>query len=186
MDGTTTTPDARAADLRCRPCRKDYAKADLANPRRCPGCGGPLVSIQQIADMGAVTEQALRDLHKSSVRMMRLTGLSMLTVEIITFFLPDRATAEFFATGVTAATAAAAVAVEVWAATASRLWMVVASIALQLAAILFFFPAIAFFGSLIRGPLVFVLASLPLAGALTAWNDFRGYNRILRLHRKQR
>lgn len=117
---------------------------------------------------------------------MRLTSLSMVTVQIMTYFFEDRQAADFFNDVVTTAAAAASIATEVWAFTKSRIWMVVASLSIQLAAILFFFVAVAFLSQFMPPRLALLIAVLPLAGSLAAWHQFRAYSQILRLQRKAR
>jgi hypothetical protein len=93
---------------------------------------------------------------------------------------------DFFDQWVPVPALAAVIATEVWNRTAARAAMVVAAILIQTAAILFFFAATGFLATLIPARLAVLVACLPLVGALTAWGQFRGFNRILRLHRKAR
>jgi hypothetical protein len=115
---------------------------------------------------------------------MRITSLSMVSLQIMTYFFEDRQAADFFNDVVTTATAVATIATEIWAFTRSRLWMLIASLCIQLAAILFFFVAVGFLSQFLPPRLAVFIGILPLAGSLAAWHQFRAYTQILRLHRK--
>jgi hypothetical protein len=128
----------------------------------------------------------MADLRRESVRIMRLTSLSMMSVQIMTYFFEDQVTANFFNDLVTAASVAASIATEVWAWKASRAAMILASLFIQAASVMFFFIAAAFFSLFMSPKLALFLACLPLAGSLMAWNHFRGYNNIIRLNGKSR
>lgn len=110
----------------------------------------------------------------------------MLSVQIMTYFMEDRQAASFFNDVVTTSAAIAVIATEVWAFTGTRIWMILASLAIQAAAILFFFVAIAFLSQFMPPRLALLLAVLPLAGSLAAWHQFRAYSQTLRLHQKRR
>ena len=171
-------------EVRCRPCRKSYLLAKLANPIRCPECGGPMLSVAQLSRFDEDTRAALKARQDSSSNIMRLTSLSMVSVQVMTYFFEDREAATFFNDVVTTAAAAATVATEVWAYTASRVWMLLASIMIQIAAILFFFVAAAALAPFLGGRISVFVACLPLAGSLAAWHHFRAYSHTLRLHEK--
>jgi hypothetical protein len=142
--------------------------------------------VAQKEEQKAATTQALADLHKESVRIMRLISFSMVSIQVVTYVLPDQQSADFFNNSVTAASVVASVATEIWAFTRARVWMIMASVFIQIAAILFFFVAVAFFAVFLPGQLAMLIACLPLAGSLMAWHQFRGYNNLLRLDRKHR
>lgn len=175
-----------AEERMCRPCRKNWPVARLADPRRCPQCGGPVTSAAQIEQQHAETDSALKELVTRSAWIMRLTSLSMVSVQIMTYFFEDQQAASFFNDVVTTSAAVASIVTEVWAFTGARIWMVLASLSLQAAAILFFFVAAAFLTHFMPSRLALLVAVLPLAGSLMAWHEFRAYSQILRLHRKAR
>jgi hypothetical protein len=56
--------------------------------------------------------------------------------------------------------------------------MVVASLSLQVAAIGFFFFGMGALSALLTPRLAMLVAVIPLAGALWAWNDLRAYDKI--------
>ena len=171
-------------EVRCRPCRKTYLTAHLANPKSCPACGGPTLSASQLERFDLETKASLKSMQNRSATVMRLTSLSMVSVQLMTYFFEDREAATFFNDVVTTAAAAATIATEVWAYTASRMWMLMASILIQLAAIMFFFVAVAALTPFLGGRISALIACLPLAGSLLAWHHFRAYSQTLRLNEK--
>lgn len=177
---------ADATEVRCRPCRHTFRVQELVNPKRCATCGGPTVSLAQMEQFQAATGEALETLKTRSVWIMRATSLSMVSVQILTYFIKDRTIATFFNDVVTAAAITAAVATEAWAFTGSRLWMILASLSIQVAAILFFFVAMPLLYWLVEDRLAVEIACLPLAGSLLGWYQFRAYSQLLQLNQKKR
>ncbi len=171
--------------VRCRPCQQVFQVLHLTNPRRCPTCGGPTVSTAQLQQFQAATQAALKSLQHQSAWIMRITSLSMTSVQLMTYFFDDQEAGTFFNDVVTTAATAATVATEVWAYTGSRTWMILASACIQVAAILFFFVAMAFLHQFMPSRIALLVACMPLAGSLAAWHQFRAYTRIMRLDQKK-
>lgn len=178
-------PNCKAMDeVRCRPCRKVYEVILLANPKRCPQCGGPTLTVSQLGGYNAATEQSLVKLRAESARIMRVVGIGMMSMQVMTYFFTDRQAATFFNDVVTGTTTMAAIATEIWAFTASRAWMIIGSVFIQAGAILYFFVATGFLSQFLPSRLATLIACLPLAGSLLAWHKFRDYSQVLRLHQK--
>lgn len=175
-----------SSTVRCSPCRKTYALESLDNPRRCPNCGGPTRTQAQDEGYRAATEASLDELRSKSLHTMRLLSYGMMTVQIITYAIPDRQLADFVEHFVMATSTISTVATELWAWTRKSLWMIIASCFIQLAAILLFFVLIGLLAEAVGGRLAFIVAAAPLAGSLLAWHHFRGYTKILRLHQGRR
>lgn len=118
--------------------------------------------------------------------MMRLLSFGMMGVQIIAYVIPDRQLADFVQHVVMVTSTVSAVATELWAWTRRRLWMIIASCFIQIAAILLFFVLIALLAQVVDGRAAFMVAATPLGGSLIAWRNFRGYTKILRLDQKAR
>ena len=134
----------------------------------------------------AATNDALTALKTRSVAIMRMTSLAMTSVQIVTFFVQDRTIATFFNDVVTIAAVAASITTEAWACIGSRFWMILASLCIQIAALMFFFVAVAVLQGFLPSKLAMVIACLPLAGSLAAWHQFCAYSQIIRLNQKKR
>ena len=186
MSPGETVEQPEVAEVRCQPCRQTWRVLDLENPRRCAKCGGPTVSMAQLEQFKQATSAALAALKARSTSIMRMTSFSMLSVQIVTYFIDDRTTATFFNDVVTTAAAASTIATEVWAFTGSKLWMVLASLCIQIAAIMFFFVAVAVFNEFVDPRSATMIACLPMAGSLAAWHQFRAYLQLMRLNQKKR
>ena len=165
--------------LRCFPCKKEWRPAEMDNPRRCPRCGGPVLSAAQLQAHKDQTLQSLATLRLRSSWIMRLTSLAMASVTLMNGYFQDRLAADFMTHLIMTTSSAGSILTELWAYTANRWWMLAASIAIQAAAVLFFFVGTAFLIDFVSPKLATLLAALPLAGALSAWHDFRGYTKIL-------
>ena len=152
----------------------------MENARRCPLCGGPALSSGQVKNQQAKTRKSLDDLRTRSSWIMRLTSLSMGVVTLMNGYFQDRQAADFITHFVMTTSSAGSVLTELWAYTANRWWMLAASISIQAAALMFFFISTAYFADFVSSRLAMLISALPLAGALSAWYDYRGYLNIER------
>jgi len=132
------------------------------------------------------TDASLKDLRAKSLFVMRNLSFGMMGMQVITYAIADRQFAEFVNNAVMVTSTASVVFTELWAHTHKGVWMVIASISIQLAAILIFFVLVGLISQFVRGFPVFVVSALPLAYSLMAWRHFRAYNHIQKLDRKAR
>ncbi|GEP41054.1 hypothetical protein BGE01nite_03450 [Brevifollis gellanilyticus] len=116
---------------------------------------------------------------------MRNLSFGMMGVQILTYVIADRQFAEFVDHFVMITSTISAATTELWAWTRRNFWMVIASVLIQITAILIFFVLVGLMSQFLRGPGVFFIAALPLAGSLAAWRNFGAYTKILRLHQKK-
>lgn len=167
---------------RCRPCVKDFVEAGLASVRRCPQCGGPLLSLTQMQKHEKEAQEALGRLRRQSAVTMTASALLMVVMQAILSFLQSAEVAGYFNWLVFGVASASIVAAALWMFTAKKIWMLCGAILLQTAAAVFFFVVMGvvrpFF---MPGMVKMIVAALPMAGALLAWHQFRAYCQLLRL-----
>lgn len=167
---------------RCRPCVEDFEESNLANVRRCPQCGGPLLSLTTLLKHEQETQGALNRLRKQSGATMVGCALLMVVMEVCFSFLMSAKVAAFFNLLVFGAATASIAAAALWLFTAQKFWMLSGAILLQIAAAVFFLVAMGALSQIFMPGIVrIVIAALPMAGTLLAWHQFRSYCQLLKL-----
>lgn len=174
------------ATVQCRPCRQTYQVTGMANPRQCPTCGGPTLSAAQTQGFRAATDASLRQVRSQCLHMLRVLTFGMIGVQILTYALSDRQIAEFVNHVVTIFSTIAAFATEFWAATGKRIWMIIASVCVQIAALVIFYVIMglaAWVG--LDGRVGFLIGVLPLAGSLKVWHNFHAHTQLQKAIQKR-
>jgi hypothetical protein len=167
---------------RCRPCVKDFEGASMANVRRCPQCGGPLLSLATLLKHEQETQGALDRLRKHSAATLAGCALLMVVMQAVLASMQSAEVAGFFNKLLLGVATASILASALWLFTKHKFWMLAGAILLQTSAALFFFVVMGTTREMAL-PLRWELfiASLPMAGALVAWHQFRSYCQLLKL-----
>jgi hypothetical protein len=171
---------------RCRPCVKDYVEASLANVRRCPQCGGPLLSLTQLLQYERGAQEALDRLRWQSALTMAASALLMVVMQAVLASMQSAEVAGFFNKLLLGVATASIVASVSWLFTKHKFWMLAGAILLQTAAALFFFVVMGTVQEMalpLRWDLF--ISALPMAGALLAWHQFRSYCQLLKLEQSK-
>ncbi|WP_395742513.1 hypothetical protein [Prosthecobacter sp.] len=165
---------------------KDYEGASLANVRRCPQCGGPLLSLAQLLKHEQETQEALNHLRKQSAAYVAGCALLIVVAVSILSFLRPSELPDVFRYVVFGVSAACIGAAGLWLSTAQKFWMLSGSILLQAAALVHAFVANALMSQMMMpGSVKLMVAGLPLGGALLAWHQFRSYCQLLKLEQSK-
>lgn len=172
---------------RCRPCQRDFAATSLSDIRRCPQCGGPLLSHAQLHDHAHAAKASLDKLRRLSAMTMAGSAFLMLVMQGVLSLWQPADVAIFFNRFALGAASISLVAAWLWLTTSHRFWMVSGAVLLQMATAVFFFVVMGV-GQQLGGELHAMLvrwelfvAAMPVAGALLAWHQFRSYCQLLRL-----
>ena len=121
-------------------------------------------------------------MRRQSACTMVASALLMMAMQAILSAMQSAEVAAFFNWLVPAVASGAILAAGRWLFSAQKFWMLAGAVLLQTAAALFFFVVMGVGHEMeLPGRWNVVIASLPMAGALLAWHQFRSYCQLLKL-----
>ena len=141
-----------------------------------------MLSLSQLLQFERETQKSLDRLRWQSALTMTATAMVMLAMQTVLAFLQSAEVAGFFNKLLLGVATISIVAVVFWVFTKHKFWMLAGALLLQTAAAMFFFVVMGVAQQIaLPGKWEMLIASLPLAGALLAWHQFRSYCQLLKL-----